>query len=115
MPVRLVSLTFTPRSREELTTALRDWIRASNALHHIVTLNPEMVMEATAHSAFASVVNRADAVTADGFGITLACRFLGAAVPDRVTGNDLVRLIGALSRDVPVRVYLLGGQRSVAH
>lgn len=52
-------------------------------------------------------------VTADGMGILLAARLLGRALPERVTGIDLMTRTLALCARAGYRPYLLGGRQCV--
>ena len=48
----------------------------SNKQCYIVTLNPEMVVEAQKNDYFKKIINGADLVIPDGIGIVLANKFL---------------------------------------
>jgi len=79
----------------------------------VVTLNPEIVVQAQTDAGLAATLRGADLVVADGVGITWAARHGGTPLPERVPGVDLVaeamRVGGA-----DLRVYFLGGKPGVA-
>ena len=82
--------------------------------HHIVTINPEFVMEARRNPAFAAVLDTADLATPDGFGILLAARYLGTPLQGRATGVELTLGLARLAAQHSYRVFLLGAAPGVA-
>jgi len=80
----------------------------------IITLNPEMIIAAQKDSEFREIVNDADLVTPDGYGLMLAARFLGQPLKERVTGVDLTWALLKLAEEREYRVFLLGGATGVA-
>ncbi len=53
---------------EEVLEKIKSFL-LSNSQHHIITLNPEMVVEARKNDYFKKVINEADVALADGIGI----------------------------------------------
>jgi len=82
--------------------------------HHVMTVNPEFVMMAQKNSAFLGVLQKADLKVADGIGIVLGARILGASLRERVAGVDIVRRFAATARDNGFRIFLLGAAPGVA-
>lgn len=79
----------------------------------VVTLNPEIVVQATVDAALAHALARADLTVADGVGVVWAARRVGVDLPGRVPGVDLA--FAALAATGPdLRVFLLGGRPGVA-
>jgi len=80
----------------------------------VVTLNPEIVVQARTNPALARAIREAELVTPDGVGVLWAVRRLhGRELPERVTGVDLtVRLFEELGGEL--RVFFLGGRPGVA-
>ncbi len=80
----------------------------------VITLNPEMAVAAEHTSELRCAIESADLVVPDGMGIVWATRMRGEAVPERVTGVDLVEAYA----DVAVRgahsVFLLGAAPGIA-
>lgn len=58
--------------------------------HHVVTPNPEFVLEARRHPEFQRIINEADLAIPDGFGLVIASRFTKVKIDRRVAGSDLV-------------------------
>lgn len=88
---------------------------AAGGPHQIVTLNPEMLVAAHGDPAFRSILNAGDLNVADGVGLTVAARWLGSPLPERVTGSDGIYRLAAHSARRGYRLYLLGAAPGVAH
>lgn len=82
--------------------------------HHVVTVNPEFVMEARHNPQFRQVLRQADLATPDGFGLLLAARWSGTPLRGRATGVALVQRIAALAAERGYRLFLLGAAPGVA-
>ena len=89
------------------------WI-AEGGPHQIATVNPEFVMAARRDAAFRAVLERAHLCLPDGVGITLAARYLGRPLRQRVAGVDLVEAIAARAAREGWRLFLLGAAPGVA-
>ncbi|MEO7911962.1 MAG: WecB/TagA/CpsF family glycosyltransferase [Roseiflexaceae bacterium] len=87
---------------------------AAGGAHHVVTVNPEFVMEARRNSAFQRVLAAADMATPDGIGLLLAARLRGDTFRGRVTGVALVELIAAKAAAQGWSLFLLGAAPGVA-
>jgi len=87
---------------------------AAGGPHHIVTVNPEFVMEARRNSAFRRVLAAADMATPDGFGLLLAAHLRGNAFRGRVTGVALAELIATSAIAQGWSLFLLGAAPGVA-
>lgn len=99
---------------EDEAVARIDRLIAGGGPHHLVTVNPEFVIEAQENPAFRAILARADIATADGFGLLLAARYLGAPLRGRVTGVDLTRRLAGLCAARGYRMFLLGAVPGVA-
>jgi len=94
-----------------------DWVlnavEAPTGPRLVVTLNPEIVVQARSDPELAAAVKAADLSVADGVGVALAARRAGVRLPGRVPGVDLsvevMRRGGA-----GLRVYFLGARPGVA-
>lgn len=79
----------------------------------VVTLNPEIVVQAEGDPQLAEALRAADLSVADGVGVAWAARRAGTPLPERVPGVDLafevMRAGGAR-----LRVYFLGAKPGVA-
>jgi N-acetylglucosaminyldiphosphoundecaprenol N-acetyl-beta-D-mannosaminyltransferase len=80
----------------------------------VATVNPEFVMRARRDQRFREVLRGAGLRTADGVGLSLAARLLGARLPERVTGVELVRGLARAAAARGQRLFLLGAAPGVA-
>lgn len=89
------------------------FLRAGGA-HHIVTVNPEFVMEARRNPDFAAVLAAADLATPDGFGLLLAARYIGTPLQGRATGVELTLGLAQLAARHGYKIFLLGAAPGIA-
>jgi len=89
------------------------WV-TKGGCHQIATVNPEFVIAARRDAAFRAVLERADLCLPDGVGVTLAARYLGRPLRQRVAGVDLVEAIAARAAAEGWRLFLLGAAPGVA-
>lgn len=96
---------------------------AGSGLQHIVTLNPEMIMEAQHNQPFTAALRQADWRVPDGAGIIWANWYLRSSfwplVPsligflwrdvERITGVDIVQQLASQCAASKLPLYLLGG------
>lgn len=76
--------------------------------HHIVTVNPEILMYARRDGGYREILNRSSLNVADGVGITLAGRLHGC-IFHRITGFDLVMKLMRIATEERTTVFFLGG------
>ncbi|MET9336745.1 WecB/TagA/CpsF family glycosyltransferase [Nonomuraea sp. NPDC003804] len=81
---------------------------------HIVTPNIDICRAVSREPALRRLVAAADLVVADGMPLVWASRLLGTAIPERVTGADLIWSLSAMAAAAGHPVYLLGGPPGVA-
>jgi len=82
--------------------------------HIVVTADAVAVVIAHSDPEFMTFVERADLVTPDGAGIIWAAKKKGFALPERVSGVDIVDRVCALSADKGYRLFFLGAESGVA-
>lgn len=99
---------------EDEAVAHIDGLIRSGGAHHVVTVNPEFVMEARHNPLFRSVLEQADLATADGAGLLLAARYRGTPLRGRVTGVELSVRLAELAAAKGYRLFLLGAAPGVA-
>jgi N-acetylglucosaminyldiphosphoundecaprenol N-acetyl-beta-D-mannosaminyltransferase len=85
-----------------------EWAREGGG-HMVCATNVHMVMEAWDDPGFASVVEGADLVVADGRPVSAACRLLGHRNAPHVRGYDLMRRVCAEAAREGLAVGLYGG------
>ncbi len=81
---------------------------------HVVTMNAEIVIQATQNPKLSEIIHKADLVTPDGSGIIMALRLHGVEQPRCAgidLGEDLLRLAGKSEYNYPVFFY--GGKPAI--
>lgn len=80
--------------------------------HHVVTPNNEMLVEASRHPQFRSVLNAASLRLPDSTGLLFAARMTGQQLPSRVPGVDTVESV-CTKLASEHGVFFLGGKEGV--
>lgn len=115
-----VSCDFLPLDEFEQT--LNQWL-TTDGFHHVVTLNPEMVMQAEEDAEFRQALADADIRVPDGAGLVWAHWYIRSQfwslMPsllafsfrqvERITGVETVHLVAKLCEQQQTPLYLLGG------
>ncbi|MBX3210045.1 MAG: WecB/TagA/CpsF family glycosyltransferase [Labilithrix sp.] len=76
--------------------------------HHIITVNVAILMMARDDAKLASAIERADLVVVDGKPLVWTSKWLGAPVPEKVSGVDLMRRLLEAGDERGLSVFLLG-------
>jgi N-acetylglucosaminyldiphosphoundecaprenol N-acetyl-beta-D-mannosaminyltransferase len=115
MPERVSVLGY-PLDRLSLDQAVQQlqvWLaEPAGVARTVVTLNPEILVQAGDNPQLATCIRAADLVVADGVGVVWAAKQLGRGRFERVPGIELCTALLARSRGLTV--YLLGGRPGVA-
>lgn len=85
-----------------------------NEKSHIVTINPEFIMQAQNNENFRNVLNNAKLHLADGIGVVLASKILGTSLRERVAGVDTVYELAKQAASNGWRIFFLGAAPGVA-
>jgi len=115
-PIHLLDLPVHPVTLNQAVMVVESAVlrrRKTGALRHIA-LNAAKVVACEKDDALRSVVQQAGLVTADGVGVLLLARRLGARLPERVTGIDLMDALCARAALRGWPIYLLGARKGVA-
>ena len=80
----------------------------------VCTVNPEFIMAARRHPAFAQALAAADLCTPDGVGVLWAARLAGVPLDERVTGSDAIYRLCERAAAQGWRVFFLGAAPGVA-
>ncbi len=111
--IRMLGVTIDNITEDEALARVAAYV-AEGGPHHIVTVNPEFVMEARRNSAFRRVLAAADLATPDGFGLLLVARARGTPFRGRVTGVELTGRIAAEAARQGWSLFLLGAGPGIA-
>ncbi|MFC1617922.1 WecB/TagA/CpsF family glycosyltransferase [Patescibacteria group bacterium] len=82
--------------------------------HHVVTPNPEFVLQARKDKKFREIVNSADLAIPDGFGLVIASQFTKNKIKQTVTGSNLVPKILNICSANNLSVAIVNLQGSLA-
>jgi N-acetylglucosaminyldiphosphoundecaprenol N-acetyl-beta-D-mannosaminyltransferase len=94
-----------------------EWIAtaiAAKTPRHIVTVNPEFIVESTKNGQFKWALQAADLSLADGSGILWAASRQGISLPEKVTGSDLTSALAVKAAECGWKIFMLGGAPNVA-
>lgn len=111
--IRILGIAIDNLTEDEAVQRIAGFI-ADRGPHHVVTVNPEFLMEARRNSAFRRVLHAADLATPDGAGLLLAARLQGRRFHGRVTGIELTERLAAEAARRGWRMFLLGAAPGVA-
>lgn len=111
----ILGIPFTNRNMEETVTLLSDHIDHENTPFHVVTANPEIVMEAKRDRKFRMLVKQANLVTPDGIGIVIGSKILNQGINERVAGYDMIHALCEKREKEKKKtsIYLLGATDEV--
>lgn len=94
---------------------LESWIQARSGTHLVLTPDTMALMRSRWDSLLKEAYRTADLVTADGAGLVWASRVLGAPLPERVTGIDLLEGFWDRAAAKGYRLFFLGAKPGVAY
>jgi N-acetylglucosaminyldiphosphoundecaprenol N-acetyl-beta-D-mannosaminyltransferase len=100
-------------SADYVLSKILSWTRNSSQGRYIVTLDALSVLRAKKDDSFRERVRGADLVLPDGKGLTMALRFLGKPVQQRIAGVELMEKMCRLASYERVPVYFYGGKSGV--
>ncbi len=83
---------------------------ASKKPHYVATANVDFVVQALGDVELRRILADADLILCDGMPLVWASRLLGNALPERVTGSDMVPKLLADAEQNGWRVFFLGGK-----
>ncbi len=109
--IRLLGIRIDRLSMSEAVARLQKLVESEG---WVCTPDTTALLRAQSDPRLKEIYAEADLVTPDGTGIVWASRVLGAALPERVSGIDLLERFFALPRRTPLRVFLLGAAPGVA-
>ena len=79
----------------------------------LVTANPEIVMYANKDAGYKDIVQGADYLIADGYGIILASKLLGKPLPERIPGFEIMTTLLEEGNRQGWSVYFFGAKEEV--
>ncbi len=92
---------------------LREWLKDPNSNRTVITLNPEICVQAETDPKLREAILGVDLSTPDGVGMLWAAKRAGKTIAGRATGVDIVQELMKLEGQ-NLRVYFLGAKPGVA-
>jgi N-acetylglucosaminyldiphosphoundecaprenol N-acetyl-beta-D-mannosaminyltransferase len=92
---------------------LREWLKDPNSKRTVITLNPEICVQAETDPKLRNAILGVDLSTPDGVGMLWAAKRAGKTIAGRATGVDIVQDLMKLEGQ-NLRVYFLGAKPGVA-
>src|SRR5687768_11667310 len=111
--VRIGKVSVDRMSLADMLQFVRESLRSRRA-RTVFYANSYAMTLAKADPEFARVMNKADAVFCDGFGVYFASRVLGGSVPERYAWPDWIDRLGVVCRDDNASMFFLGARQGVA-
>src|SRR3989338_1061242 len=112
MRTKLLNLPVDVLSKEEISSTIKSALINANQLK-IITLNPEMIINAIKNIEFQNVLKDSDFIVADGTGIVWALKLNGFKNAERIPGIELAEKILELVNKSGKSVAILGSTDSV--
>lgn len=109
----IFSIPIEPLDLKTFSGTIRNRLHASQQ-SQIVTLNPEILLEARGNEQFHKLLCASSYRVVDGFGISLLTALRFGRRISRITGMDVVRTLCAVAEQENLRVGCIGGGLGVA-
>jgi N-acetylglucosaminyldiphosphoundecaprenol N-acetyl-beta-D-mannosaminyltransferase len=97
---------------DETVARCEDLISDGRYAQHMA-INAAKLVKLREDEQLRAIVNRCELINADGQAVVWASRLLGAPLPERVAGIDLMLRLFALAEERGLPVYILGARRDV--
>lgn len=111
---RLFGINNKPLNKSQVLEKIKKYIKQASDFAQIVSLNPENLVIANENKEFKKVIETAQIVIVDGFGVVLAGRLLNIEVGERITGVTMMEELLRLANNQRLRVLLIGGRQNLA-
>lgn len=109
MKVDLLGCAFDSISEDETVDLVFRWTASGDRTsHHIITVNVAILMMAKEDPKLQTAIEKADLVVVDGKPLVWSSRWLGAPVPEKVSGVDLMRRLLEAGNERGLSIFLLG-------
>jgi N-acetylglucosaminyldiphosphoundecaprenol N-acetyl-beta-D-mannosaminyltransferase len=113
-PIAVLGLPLDSLTSAEAVNAIEDLIH-SGGTHQVATANLDFWLNSIKNPHLHRILASCSLVLPDGMPLVWVSRLFGKALPERVTGVDLVPQLADLSARKGYRIFLLGGKPGVAN
>lgn len=114
MKSTILGISIFPHTKKTILEKIIKYIGDSTDSCHIVSLNPENLVESQRNHLFKKALQTAQIKIIDGMGVVLAGRILNVEVGERQTGVDLMKRLIEEAGKRRLRVLLIGGKPGLA-
>lgn len=106
--VNILEVLFSTLNLRDTLDYIEEQIESTSETFHIITANPEIVMQINRDQEFKTIADKANLITPDGIGIVKAADILRRPVNGRVTGVELLEGLLPRFEASKTSVYFLG-------
>ncbi|AIY87479.1 lipopolysaccharide biosynthesis protein [Thermotoga sp. TBGT1765] len=99
-------------TRREFLNAIEERIE-KDIKTFVVTMNASILLKAIEDAGYRAIVNSADLVVPDGFGVVWAMKTLTGETTERLPGIEIMKHLCERSKEKGWKVYLLGTKREI--
>lgn len=114
LPEKMLDVDYFPENKKNILEKIFLYLKNPREMMHVVSLNPEIMVEATKNDTFRGILSNSDVQIADGVGIALGSSILKLYKAERITGVDLMQEIIETTSDLGYRIALIGGKPNLA-
>jgi len=114
MKSTILGISIFPHTQKTILEKIIKYIVSSTDSCHIVSLNPENLVESRKNHLFKKALQTAQIKIVDGVGVVLAGRILNVEMGERQTGVDLMKRLIVEANKRRLRVLLIGGKPGLA-
>jgi N-acetylglucosaminyldiphosphoundecaprenol N-acetyl-beta-D-mannosaminyltransferase len=97
----------------ELLSRITGWVGQGGPARKVMYVNAHVLNQSQENAALRAVLEQADLVYCDGYGVRLAAKALQVEIPHRMTGADWIRDLAAMCESGGQSLYLLGCEPGV--
>ncbi len=110
--IQILGITIDPLTMKETVDAVEQYVLKKNPLH-LMGVNADKINQCYEDEKIKKIVNESGIINADGASVVLASKFLGAPVPERVAGIDLMQNLLELSNKKGYSVFFFGAKEEI--
>ena len=110
--MQILGITIDPLTMKETVDAVEQYVLKKHPLH-LMGVNADKINQCYEDEKIKKIVNESGIINADGASVVLASKFLGAPVPERVAGIDLMQNLLELSNKKGYSVYFFGAKEVI--
>lgn len=103
-----------PTTKAALLARMQHFLESPTRFFHLVSMNPEIIMEARHNPEFLKCIHAAEAQLIDGAGTAWALKKLHGVEVEKWSGADCMEYLMEYAGDSGLRILLIGGRPGVA-